>query len=169
MPYFTIPTLHDYQTMATPFFIWFSFTDVVAFSAFSKISYKNALLFKTIVIQYLPQYTSYEETTADNLCNNISLSKNQYNFELRLDIVNARIDSCFFHYFNVKSGIWFSQENTGQGRYTVCTIIFIIFWDFLVLYQIFLSQSVKRCALLLMHMVYSSCFTSCRTTYNLGS
>ena len=96
MPYFTIPTLHDYQTMATPFFIWFSFTDVVAFSAFSKISYKNALLFKTIVIQYLPQYTSYEETTADNLCNNISLSKNQYNFELRLDIVNARIDSCFF-------------------------------------------------------------------------
>ena len=44
---------------------------------------------------------------------------------------------------------------------------YIIFSDILMFYQIFFSPQVKR--LLLISMVYTSCLTSCRTTYDLGS
>ena len=43
------------------------------------------------------------------------------------------------------------------------TISFIIFWDFSMFYQIFLSPQVKRWRLLLINVVYTSCLTSCRT------
>ena len=40
--------------------------------------------------------------------------------------------------------------------------ISFIFWDFSIFYQIFLSPQVKRWPIIT-YMVYTSCFTSCRT------
>ena len=44
------------------------------------------------------------------------------------------------------------------------TIMDIIFWDFLILNQIFLSPQVKSSWLLAINMVYTGCLTSCQTT-----
>ena len=48
------------------------------------------------------------------------------------------------------------------------TIMDIIFCHFLMLYQIFLSQQVKR-NVISNKLVYTSCLTSCQTTKDLGS
>ena len=42
------------------------------------------------------------------------------------------------------------------------TIKFIIFWDFLMVEQIFLSPQVKRNVIICNKLVYMSCLTSCR-------
>ena len=44
------------------------------------------------------------------------------------------------------------------------TITFIIFWDFLIFYQIFFHHKWNDVRLLLMNMVYMSSLTSCWTT-----
>ena len=44
------------------------------------------------------------------------------------------------------------------------TIISIIFWHFLMFYQIFFSPQVNDERLLLIKMAYMSCLTSCQTT-----
>ena len=44
------------------------------------------------------------------------------------------------------------------------TILAIIFWDFLVFYQIFLNHKWSESWLLVRNMVYTSCLTSCRRT-----
>ena len=43
------------------------------------------------------------------------------------------------------------------------TIMFLIFWDFLMIDQIFISPHMKR-AWLVINMVYTSCLMSCRAT-----
>ena len=49
------------------------------------------------------------------------------------------------------------------------TITFIISWDFLMFYQIFFHHKRNEAWLLLINMIYTSCLTSCRMTYILGS
>ena len=43
----------------------------------------------------------------------------------------------------------------------------IIFWEFLMFYQIFISLQVKRRLIISNKLVYTSCLTSCRTTQDL--
>ena len=78
---------------------------------------------------------------------------------------------CTFHSPKTRF-LWVTKINTGNftlkvtwnvfsklGKiFIVLTTIFIIFWDFLIFYQIFLSR------LLLINTVYTSWLTSCRTT-----
>ena len=44
------------------------------------------------------------------------------------------------------------------------TIMFIMFWDFLMVEQIFISPQVKPSVIIGNKLVYTSCFTSCQTT-----
>ena len=76
------------------------------------------------------------------------------------------------HRFRITEG----ENDTVQGRdiYSfnspLPAIVFKIFWDFLMSYQILLSQHVKRCVYYTsIHMLYTSCLTSCQTTSDLGS
>ena len=48
-------------------------------------------------------------------------------------------------------------------------IMLIIFWDFLILEQIFLSPRVKRTVIRSINLVYTKYLTSCRTTKKLGN
>ena len=52
-------------------------------------------------------------------------------------------------------------------RYVNSTIMFIIFSDFLMFEQIFLSPQVKRNMTITNKLVYTSLLTSCQTTQNL--
>ena len=47
------------------------------------------------------------------------------------------------------------------------TIIDIIFWDFLILYQVFFAPQVKSLWLFAINMLYTSCLTSCQTAWDL--
>ena len=49
------------------------------------------------------------------------------------------------------------------------SIIFIIFWVFLMFYQIFFLPQVTRCAIITYKHVHTSSFTSCRTTADGGA
>ena len=51
----------------------------------------------------------------------------------------------------------------------LATIMFIIFWDLMMVEQIFFSSQVKRIAIISNKLVYTSCLTTCRTTQDLGS
>ena len=46
----------------------------------------------------------------------------------------------------------------------ISTTIFIILWEFLMFYQIFLLSPVKRNLIISNKLVYTSCLTSCRMT-----
>ena len=49
-------------------------------------------------------------------------------------------------------------------RTSTCTIMFIIFWDFLMVAQIFLWPQVKRSVIISSKLVDTSCLTSCQLT-----
>ena len=51
----------------------------------------------------------------------------------------------FFFYFKMKACL---QILLFMYPIDVTTVIFIIFWDFLIFYKIFLSPQVKRCAII---------------------
>ena len=46
-------------------------------------------------------------------------------------------------------------------------IMFIIFWNFLMAEQIFFSPQMKRSVIICNKLVYTSCLTSCKTTYRI--
>ena len=48
-------------------------------------------------------------------------------------------------------------------------MIFIIFWDFLMVEQISLSPQVKRSVIIKIKLVYKSCLTSCQTAQDFRS
>ena len=49
------------------------------------------------------------------------------------------------------------------------TTMVILFWEVLMFYQIFFSPQVKRSLIVSNKLVYTSCLTSCHTTYDLES
>ena len=49
------------------------------------------------------------------------------------------------------------------------TIMFIIFWDFLMVQQFFFWSEVKQSMVISNKLIYTSCLMSCRTTKDLGS
>ena len=63
-----------------------------------------------------------------------------------------------------------SQSSESDKTMTACdpkvepTIIFLIFWEFLLVEQIFLSALVKISLIISNTLVYMSCLASCRTT-----
>ena len=62
---------------------------------------------------------------------------------------------------------WISKKVKGLlsiGIGPIATTTFIVFWDFLMFYQIFLLPQWNDARLLLINMVNTSCLTSCRTT-----
>ena len=70
--------------------------------------------------------------------------------------------------------VWFFSTKllikTKKKRKKVLQIImFIIFWDFLMVEQILFSPQTKQSVIIGNKLVYFSCLTSCRTTSDLGS
>ena len=67
----------------------------------------------------------------------------------------------FFKNFVIfRSVSTFSKEKTKNEQQT---IIFLALWGFLMIYQIFFSPQVKRCAITL-NMGYRSCLSKCQKT-----
>ena len=67
---------------------------------------------------------------------------------------------------NVSCNIWGRTFNNSRGlliHLKACTIMAIIFWDFLMFYQIFFHHKWNESWLLVINMEYTSCRTSCRT------
>ena len=62
--------------------------------------------------------------------------------------------------------IWeFHRNCDGTNEFVRSTIMFIIFWDFLMIKQIFFSLQVKQRVIISNKLVYTSCLTSCGTKY----
>ena len=55
-----------------------------------------------------------------------------------------------------------------RKHFKATTTNVIIFWEFLMFYQLFLSAQVQRSLIISNKLIYTNCFTSCRTTSNLG-
>ena len=63
------------------------------------------------------------------------------------------VNICVLHFLHLTSSL---------KKKKLSTIMFIIFWDFLILENIFLSPQVKRRVIISNKLVYTSYLTSCR-------
>ena len=81
----------------------------------------------------------------------------KWNFMMSKKFSSSKFENRL-NYFIVSN----SLKNFSIFFSTNAPTISFIFWDFSIFYQIFLSTQVKRWPIIT-YMVYTSCFTSCRT------
>ena len=78
----------------------------------------------------------------------------------------------FISVFEVDLTFWVRLTNTFWRTSLVpelySTIMFIIFWDFLMVQQFFFWSEVKQSMVISNKLIYTSCLMSCRTTKDLG-
>ena len=101
-----------------------------------------------------------------------SLFKMKFGIKTNLNMLNPMVMSKF----SVLDQNYLFWENLVHKIKIVClrwnlasTIIYIIFWDYLMFYPIFLHHEWSDTRLFLINMVFTICLTCCRMTWALGS